>query len=98
VAAILNLEKDESSFSTKNKTIVLVSYIREDREAANRICSDLKDADLNLKPWIDTGILAGQNWENEQQFEITGCHKKVDIIKLKTSVLLFLLLVSLLSF
>jgi TIR domain-containing protein len=29
------------------------------------ICSDLKDADLNLKSWIDTGILAGQNWENE---------------------------------
>ena len=83
MAAILNLQKDGSSFSIKNETIVFVSYIREDREAASRICSDLKDADLNLKPWIDTGILAGQNWENEIKKAIKACRYFIPLISSK---------------
>jgi tetratricopeptide (TPR) repeat protein len=60
-------EKDATQelHATKNETIVFVSYIREDHEAAKRLCLDLKNANLNLKPWIDTEILAGQRWDTE---------------------------------
>jgi tetratricopeptide (TPR) repeat protein len=49
----------------KKKTVVFVSYIREEREQAMEFVNALKDADLGLEPWIDTSIRPGQVWENE---------------------------------
>ena len=54
------------SSDVHEETIVFVSYVREDNEAANQLCVNLSNANLNLKPWKDTeGILGGQKWEDE---------------------------------
>jgi predicted Zn-ribbon and HTH transcriptional regulator len=79
-----NLKKRESSsFNIKDETIVFVSYVREDYEAANRLCIDLKNANLNLEPWIDTGILVGQNWEHEINKAIQASRYFIPLISLK---------------
>jgi tetratricopeptide (TPR) repeat protein len=79
----LNLEKRESSFTIKNETIVFVSYVREDYEAAKRLCLDLKNTDLNLKPWIDTQIHVGQIWEHEIYKAIQASRYFIPLISLR---------------
>ncbi len=80
----LNSEKcGSSSFDKKNETIVFVSYIREDHEAAKQLCLDLKNANLNLKPWIDTEILAGQRWDKEIKKAIQKSRYFIPLISLR---------------
>jgi len=77
----LNSEKCESSsFDKKNETVVFVSYVREDHEAAKRLCLDLKNANLNLKPWIDTEILVGHRWDKEIKKAIEKCRYFIPLI------------------
>ena len=81
----LNLEKHESSssFDKKNETVVFVSYIREDHEAAKQLCLDLKNANLNLKPWIDTEILIGFRRDKEIKKAIEKCRYFIPLISSK---------------
>jgi TIR domain len=67
----------------KKKTVVFVSYIREEREQATRFVTALKDADLGLEPWIDTVIRPGQVWENEIEKAIQASRYFISLISSK---------------
>ena len=56
---------DLRSAEINKKTVVFISYIREERERAEKFVTELKNATSNLEPWMDTEILAGQDWEKE---------------------------------
>ena len=79
-------ESSSSSFDIKKETVVFVSYVREESEAADRLCQDLKNANLNLKPWIDRmGIIPGQNWEEVIYKAIQSCRYFIPLISSKAN-------------
>ena len=59
----MKVYEHEVSDSKKDQEItVFISYAREDSDAANRLCQDLKNA--GLTPWLDKdSLISGQDWK-----------------------------------
>ena len=61
-------------------TRIFVSYVKEDREVAERLREELENTDLNLKVWIDTQIRPGQVWEKEIKKGIKACRYFIALV------------------
>jgi len=83
---ILALEGEHRAPNKSQENTVFISYTREDFEQAVRLYEDLKNAGLNVKPWLDKNTLQlGQNWENEIHSTISKCRYFIPLFS-KTSV------------